>query len=102
MQTIGVGLIGTGFMGKAHAIAFNSVASVFGDILRPKLRRLCDVDAERTQAKAEEFGFERWTTEWGELVSDPSVELVAITTPNHLHHEMAVAALAAGKHVYCE
>ena len=102
MQTIGVGLIGTGFMGKAHAIAFNSVSSVFGDISRPKLRRLCDVDAERTQAKAEEFGFERWTTEWGELVSDPSVELVAITTPNHLHREMAVAALAAGKHVYCE
>jgi predicted dehydrogenase len=75
---------------------------VFGDILRPKLRWLCDVDAERTQAKAEEFGFERWTTEWSELVSDPSVELVAITTPNHLHREMAVAALAAGKHVYCE
>ena len=89
-------------MGKAHAIAFNSVSSVFGDILRPKLRLLCDVDAERTQAKAGEFGFERWTTEWRELVSDPSVELVAITTPNHLHCEMAVAALTAGKHVYCE
>jgi predicted dehydrogenase len=102
MRTIGIGLIGTGFMGKAHAVAFNSVSSVFGDILRPKLRILCDVDAERTQSKAEEFGFERWTTDWRTLVSDPSVEVVAIATPNHLHREMAVAALAAGKHVYCE
>src|SRR5260370_6894086 len=102
MPTIGVGLIGTGFMGKAHAVAFNSVSGVFGDILRPKLRLLCDVDAERTQGKAEEFGFERWTTDWRTLVRDPSLEVVAITTPNHLHREMAVAALAAGKHVYCE
>jgi len=89
-------------MGKAHAVAFNSVSSIFGDILQPKLRILCDVGAERTQSKAEEFGFERWTTDWRTLVSDPSVEVVAITTPNHLHREMAVAALAARKHVYCE
>jgi predicted dehydrogenase len=89
-------------MGKAHAIAFNAVSSVFGDILRPQLRLLCDLDALRTKAKAEEFGFVRWTTDWRALVTDPSVELVAITTPNHWHREMAEAALAAGKHVYCE
>jgi predicted dehydrogenase len=102
MSIIGIGLIGTGFMGKAHAIAFNSVSAVFGDVLRPRLRLLCDVDAERTQRKAEEYGFDRWTTDWREVVTDDSVEVVAITTPNHLHREMALAALAAGKHVYCE
>jgi predicted dehydrogenase len=102
MATIGIGLIGTGFMGKAHAIAFNAVSAVFGDIPRPRLRLLCDVEAKRTEQKAEEFGFERWTTDWREVVSDPSIEVVAITTPNHLHREMAIAALEAGKHVYCE
>jgi len=102
MPPIGIGLIGTGFMGKAHAVAFNAVSSVFGDISRPHLRLLCDLDGQRTKAKAEEFGFDRWTTDWRELVTDPSVEVVAITTPNHLHREMAETALAAGKHVYCE
>lgn len=102
MATIGIGLIGTGFMGKAHAIAFNSVAPVFGDIQRPRLRLLCDVEPKRTEQKAEEFGFERWTTDWRDVVDDPSVDVVAITTPNHLHREMAIAALEAGKHVYCE
>jgi predicted dehydrogenase len=102
MPTIGVGLIGTGFMGKAHAVAFNAVSAVFGDIIRPRLRLLCDLDPERTKAKAEEFGFERWTTDWREVVSDPAIDVVAITTPNHLHREMSVVALAAGKHVYCE
>jgi predicted dehydrogenase len=102
MPTIGIGLIGTGFMGKAHAIAFNSVSAVFGDVLRPRLRLLCDVDAKRTQQKAEEFGFDRWTTDWREIVNDSSVDVVAVTTPNHLHREMTVAALQAGKHVYCE
>jgi predicted dehydrogenase len=102
MATIGIGLIGTGFMGKAHAIAFNVVSAVFGNITRPRLRLLCDVDPERTKTKAEEFGFERWTTNWREVVSNPEVDVVGITTPNHLHREMAVAALAAGKHVYCE
>jgi predicted dehydrogenase len=102
MATVGIGLIGTGFMGKAHAIAFNSVSAVFGNILRPRLRLLCDIDPERTKTKAAEFEFERWTTDWREAVDDPTVEVVAITTPNYLHREMAVAALAAGKHVYCE
>ena len=102
MPSIGIGLIGTGFMGKSHAIAFHAVSSVFGNILRPKLHVVCDVDPKRTQTKAEEFGFENWTTHWQEVLDDPSVEIVSITTPNHLHREMAVAALEKGKHVYCE
>jgi predicted dehydrogenase len=102
MKSIGVALIGTGFMGKTHAVAFNAVKAVFGDVPRPDLRVLCDVDPERTRAQAEEFGFTRWTTDWKSAVEDPDVGLVSITTPNHLHRPMAIAALEAGKHVYCE
>ncbi len=102
MQTIGVGLIGTGYMGKAHALAWNAVRPVFGDGPRPRLVHLAEVSAELAQRKADEFGFERATHDWRALVADSEVEVVSVTTPNALHAEMAIAALEAGKHVWCE
>ncbi len=102
MSSIGVGLIGTGFMGKAHALAFAAAASTFDLDRRPRLAILADADAERARASAERWGFARFTGDWRELVADPEVEIVAIATPNHLHAEMALAALDAGKAVYCE
>lgn len=102
MQQIGVGLIGTGYMGKCHALAWNSVKAVFGDGPRPRLVHLGEVTAELARAKADEFGFERATGNWREVVADPEVDVVSITTPNQFHADMAVAALEAGKHVWCE
>ena len=102
MASLGVGLIGTGFMGKAHALAFAAAASTFDLDLRPRLVMLADADAERAGISAERWGFERSTGDWRALVADPEVELVAIATPNHLHADMALAALDAGKAVYCE
>ena len=102
MERIGVGLIGTGFMGKCHAMAYGAVKAVFGDV--PHMRRvaLCDVDAGHAAKCAEEFGFEGSTTNWRTLLSNPDIGLISITSPNGLHREMAVAALEAGKHVWCE
>lgn len=102
MKQVGVGLIGTGFMGKCHALAYGAVKAVFGDV--PHVRRvvLCDVDASHAAKCADEFGFERSTTQWRDLLADPAVDLVSITSPNGMHREMAVAALEAGKHVWCE
>jgi len=102
MRQITIGLIGTGFMGKCHALAFRSVGAVFEEAPRVGLEILADVDPARTEAMARAWGFARWTTDWRALVGDPAVGLVAITTPNFLHQEMAEAAIAAGKHVYCE
>jgi predicted dehydrogenase len=102
MSEIGVGLIGTGFMGKCHALAFRAVKAVFADIPPPRLELIADVDAKATERAAATFGFARWTTDWHSLIADPAVDVVAITTPNFLHQEMAMAAIAAGKHVYCE
>lgn len=102
MKTIGIGLIGTGFMGKCHALAYGAVKAVFGDVPAPRLELLCDTPADTAAAMAEQFGFARATDDWRALVADPAVELVCITTPNKLHCEMAVAALEAGKHVHCE
>ena len=102
MNGIGIGLIGTGFMGKCHALAFGAVDAVFAPPLKPRLEVLCDIDADVAKRTADEFGFARWTTDWHEVVDDPAVGLLAITAPNALHREMAVAAAEAGKHVYCE
>jgi predicted dehydrogenase len=103
MKEVRIGLIGTGGMGKAHAIAFHNVPLVFGnEPARPRLEVVADIDADAVKAWAENFGFARWTTDWREIVEDPNIDLVDITTPNHLHAEMAIAAAEAGKHVYCE
>ncbi len=101
-KTIGIGLIGTGFMGKAHALAYGAVKAVFGDVPTPRLEVLCDTPLEQAQGFAEQFGFARATDDWQSLITDPNVDIVSITTPNKLHREMAVAALGAGKHVHCE
>ena len=102
MKDVGIGLIGTGFMGKCHAMAFGAVKATFGDVPRPRLEFLCDPDPEVARRRAEEFGFARWTTDWRELVADPAVEVVSITAPNRMHREMTEAVAGAGKVVYCE
>ena len=100
--TIGVGLIGTGYMGKCHALAWNGVKAVFGDGPRPRLVHLAENHADFARRRADEFGFERATGDWRALIADPEVEVVSVTTPNAFHAEMAIAALQAGKHVWCE
>jgi predicted dehydrogenase len=99
---LGIGLIGTGFMGRAHAMAFHNARSTFDLPVQLKLIALADADAARAQQCADAWGFERSHADWQQLISDPDVDLVAITTPNHLHFPMAMAALEAGKAVYCE
>lgn len=103
MKEVRIGLIGTGGMGKAHATAFKNVPLVFGnEPAQPVLEIVADLDEEALKIWAGDFGFARWTTDWREVVEDPQVDIVDITTPNHLHAEMAIAAAEAGKHIYCE
>jgi predicted dehydrogenase len=97
-----VALIGTGYMGKCHALAWNAVAPIFGDAPRPELTLLCEVSDDLAKKRAEEFGFARWSGDWRDAVSADDIDIVSITTPNQFHPEMAVAALEAGKHVWCE
>jgi len=101
-MALGFGLIGTGFMGKTHALAIGSVKAVMGDVPDVRLAVLCDTPVAQAEARAAQFGFTRATDDWRALVADPEVDIVSITTPNGLHKEMALAALEAGKHVWCE
>lgn len=99
---IGVGLIGSGFMGRTHALAFANVNRVFALPIAADLVVLADLDASVAAKGAYALGFSRSTADWTRLVADPDVGIVAITTPTMLHKPMALAAIAAGKHVYCE
>lgn len=102
LPDLGVGLIGTGFMGRAHALAFHNARTTFDLPVNLKLVALADADAVRAEQCARSWGFDRSHADWQQLINDPAVNLVAITTPNHLHFPMAMAALEARKAVYCE
>ena len=102
MTALRIGLIGTGFIGRSHAIALAAVGTVFDEVDPPVLELVADVDEPRAEAARRALGFRRGTANWRALVADPEVDIVDVCTPNHLHREMALAAIAAGKHVYCE
>ena len=100
---LNIGLIGSGFMGQAHADAYRRAAMFYPDLpKRPYLYALADQDQALAERHAVKLGAEKAYGDWRELVNDPLVDVVDITSPNHLHYTMAMAAIAAGKHVYCE
>lgn len=102
MNEIGIGVIGTGYMGGCHAQAMSSVAHVFEPQLKPKLISVADVTMKSANLAKSRYGFAKATDRWQELVEDPDVKVVSVTSPNVLHKDMALAAIFAGKHVWCE
>ena len=99
---LGVALIGTKFMGRAHSTAWGKCAQFFDLKRPPAMRVVAGRNPEETKAFAAKWGWQHATTDWREILSNPEVELVDISTPNHLHAEMSIACLEAGKHVACE
>jgi predicted dehydrogenase len=103
VDTLKVALIGAGFMGKAHSLAYAALPMYFWPIPAMPIRAvIADVDADLAAEAATRYGFERSTGDWRRVVDDPEVDLIDIATPNHLHAEIAIAAAAAGKHILCE
>ncbi len=97
-----IGLIGTGFMGKAHVFGFTSAPRVFDLPCDLDLHTVADVTEAAACRAAAAFGFAHATTDWRQIIANPEIDVVDITAPNALHKEMAIAAIRAGKHVYCE
>jgi hypothetical protein len=102
VREIKVAIIGTKFMGRAHANAYRQARAFFAQPIVPILYLACGTNPKETKDFAEKFGFSRYTTNWEEAVEDKKVELVDICGPNDLHAEIAVAAAKAGKAVFCE
>jgi predicted dehydrogenase len=103
IRTIGVGMLGYAFMGKAHSNGYRKLSYMaWPPPLVPRLVAIAGRDESAVSAAAQRFGFERYVTDWHDLVSDPEVELFDNGGPNNLHAEPTVAAAEAGKHVICE
>src|SRR4028119_903763 len=100
--TLRVGLIGSGFMGRAHAFGYGAAGKVFELPFRVELHTLADPRMDVARAAAEALGFAHATDDWRAMVADPGIDVVHITAPNALHKEMTLTAIAAGKHVHCE
>jgi predicted dehydrogenase len=102
-DTIGVGMLGYAFMGKAHAHAYRALSYMtWPPPLRPLLVSIAGRSEDAVAEAALRYGFERYTTDWRELVADPAVQLFDNSGPNALHAEPTIAAAEAGKHVVCE
>ena len=102
MTNIGIGIIGTGYMGKAHSVAMNSVGAIFDTPLKPVCEMLCATTESGAAEKARAFGFKRSTSDWRKLVNDPAVDAIVIAAPQSTHKEIALAAFALNKPVLCE
>lgn len=103
MKTYKVGLIGAGFMAKAHSIAYAGMPMFFWPAPGMTERKtIADLTQERADAAAASFGFEKGTANWQDIINDPQIDIVDICTPNDVHAEIAIAAAEAGKHILCE
>ena len=101
-KTLNVGMIGYGFMGRAHSNAYKQVGQFFPSDYRVVLKAVCARDAAKARAFADQWGYESVETDWKALVARPDIDAVDICTPNNLHAEIALAAAAAGKMILCE
>jgi len=102
MTEIGIGIVGGGYMGKAHAVAMSAVGAVFDTALRPRLEMVCASSPASAERYRKAFGFARATHDWEDLVNDPRVEAIVIATPQTYHRRIAEAAFALNKPVFCE
>ena len=102
VATLGVGMVGYSFMGAAHSQGWRTAGRVFDLPVRPHMAALCGRDATAVQQAASRLGWAAAETDWRSLIARDDVALVDICTPGDSHAEIAIAALAAGKHVLCE
>lgn len=102
-KTLNVAMIGGGFMGKAHAMAYAAMPMFFWPAPAIPIRKLLvDVNAEMAADGAKRYGFESSSADWKSAVTRDDIDIVDIVTPNDSHADIAIAALEAGKHVICE
>ncbi len=102
MREIGIGVVGGGYMGKAHSVALAAVGAVFDTALRPRLEMICATSETSAERYRSAYGFARATADWRVLVADPAVEAVVIASPQETHRQIAEAAFARGLPVFCE
>lgn len=101
-KKINIGLIGYGFMGRAHSNAYRKVNQFFDLDYEPVLKAVCARKEDKLKAFAQNWGWESIETDWKKLVERDDIDAIDICTPNNLHHDIAIAAAQNGKMVFCE
>jgi predicted dehydrogenase len=99
---VGIGIIGYGGMGRAHAYGYHVAPQIRALPCRPRLRAISGRDAGAVERAASSYGVEEWTTDWREIVARDDVQIVDVCTPPGTHGEIVAAAAEAGKAVLCE
>ena len=102
MKKLNVGMIGYKFMGKAHSNAWKKAPYFFDVPVEPVLKVVCGRHAGPLKAFADRWGWEEIETDWKKVIDREDIDIVDIGVPTHLHHEIALAAAKAGKHIFCE
>ncbi len=101
-KKIRVGMIGYKFMGKAHSHAYRDLQMFFPDTLRPVMQVICGRNEAGVEQAADQFGWNEFVTDWRDLVNRDDIDIIDINAPSNAHHEIAIAAAEAGKHLFCE
>jgi predicted dehydrogenase len=103
MRKLNVAMIGGGFMGKAHAMAYAAMPMFFWPAPAIPVRKVVvDVNQQMAETARDRFGFEEASADWRAVVARPDIDIIDICTPNNSHAEIAIAAAKAGKHIICE
>ncbi len=103
-KTINIGVLGCGFMGRAHSNAYSQVNHFFDREHRPVLKACYgrEEDRERLEAFANRWGYESIETDWRKIVQRDDIDLIDVCVPNFMHHDVVIAAAEAGKIIICE
>ncbi len=101
-KPLNIGMIGYGFMGRAHSNAYRKVNNFFDLAYRPVLKAACARNTDAVKAFADKWGYESTESDWRKLIARKDIDVVDICTPNNTHAEIAIAAAAAGKMILCE
>ena len=97
-----IGMIGYGFMGRAHSNGYNRVKNFFDLEYEPVLQAVAARDTEKAQAFATKWGYQRVENDWRKLVASDDIDAIDICTPNNLHADIAIEAAKHGKAILCE
>jgi predicted dehydrogenase len=102
-KEIKIGLLGHGFMGKTHSHAYRTIKHKYKDSeFTPKLYVIAGLRKDATESAAIQYGFEKWTTNWKEVVYDPVIDVIDVCLPENMHEEACIKAIKTKKHVFCE
>ena len=102
MKPLNIGMIGYGFMGRAHSNAYRKVNQFFDLEHQPVLRACCARKEDKIRAFAENWGYESYETDWRKLIARDDIDLIDVGSPNNTHRDIVLAAAEAGKMVLCE